>query len=133
MIVAALVAEPASERVMSWLEAHADTDLFASGWTVTEVSSALSLKIRTGALDAETRAAAMVRFSRLVVSSLIILDIDPSHFRSAASFAAQYDLVLRGGDALHLAICADHGASLATLDRRMRDAALALGVAVEAV
>jgi hypothetical protein len=35
---------------------------------------------------------------------------------------------LRAGDALHLAICADHGATLCTLDRRLGDAASALGV-----
>ncbi len=36
---------------------------------------------------------------------------------------------LRAGDALHLAICANQGATLCTLDRRLIDAATALGVA----
>ena len=35
---------------------------------------------------------------------------------------------LRAGDALHLAICADHGATLCTLDRRLSEAGPALGV-----
>lgn len=75
----------------------------------------------------------MARYDHLLASSLAILEIGPSHFRSAASFAARHELGLRASDALHLAVCADHGASLATLDRRMRDAALALGVMVEAI
>jgi predicted nucleic acid-binding protein len=125
------VAERESERVVSWLEARAD-DLLASAWTAPEVASALSLKVRTGALDLSARAAAMARFNGLM-SSLLILDIEPLHFLLAASFAGQHDLALRASDALHLAVCADRGASLATLDGRMRDAALALGVAVESI
>jgi hypothetical protein len=35
---------------------------------------------------------------------------------------------LRAGNALHLAICADHGATLRTFDRRLSDAGSALGV-----
>jgi len=37
-------------------------------------------------------------------------------------------LALRAGDALHLAICADHGATLCTLDRRLSEAGSTLGV-----
>ena len=46
----------------------------------------------------------------------------------AARFADQYELGLRAGDALHLAICVDHGATLCTLDRRLSGAGSALGV-----
>jgi uncharacterized protein len=49
-------------------------------------------------------------------------------FRTAARFADQHALGLRAGDALHLAICADHGATLCTLDRRLSEAGPALGV-----
>jgi predicted nucleic acid-binding protein len=49
-------------------------------------------------------------------------------FRTAARFADQHVLGLRAGDALHLAICADHGATLCTLDRRLANAGSALGV-----
>jgi len=50
------------------------------------------------------------------------------HFRTAARFADQHGLRLRAGDALHLAVCADHGATLCTLDRRLGDAGSVLGV-----
>ena len=52
----------------------------------------------------------------------------PPEFRVAARIADQHKLGLRAGDALHLAIAADHGATIATLDKRLADAALALGV-----
>ena len=42
--------------------------------------------------------------------------------------ARQIAAVHRAADALHLAICADHGATLCTLDRRLADAGPALGV-----
>jgi hypothetical protein len=53
-------------------------------------------------------------FTRLSVESLIILLVSSLQFRTAARFADQYMLGLRVGDALHLAICADHGATLCT-------------------
>jgi predicted nucleic acid-binding protein len=49
-------------------------------------------------------------------------------FRTAARFADHYVLGLRAGDALHLAICSDHGATLCTLDRGLSEAGAALGV-----
>jgi len=54
-------------------------------------------------------------------------------FRAAARFCDQSELNLRAGDALHLAICANHGASLCTLDRRLAEAAPARGAAVREV
>ena len=60
--------------------------------------------------------------------SLTVLPISGLQFRTAARFADHYALGLRAGDALHLAICADHGVTLCTLDRRLSEAGPALGV-----
>jgi predicted nucleic acid-binding protein len=49
-------------------------------------------------------------------------------FRTAARFTDQHLLELRAGGALHLAVCADHGATLCTLDRRLGDAGPVLGI-----
>ena len=65
---------------------------------------------------------------KLSVDSLTILLVSGLQFRTAARFADQHMLDLRAGDALHLAICADHGATLCTLDRRLSEAGPALGV-----
>jgi predicted nucleic acid-binding protein len=40
-------------------------------------------------------------------------------------------LGLRAGDALHLAVCAEHGATLCTLDQRLAEAAPSVGVATK--
>jgi hypothetical protein len=101
-----------------------------SDWVATEVSSALSIKLRRGDLDLPQRAAALAGFNRLSTASFGVLPVLPSHFHAAARFADRHDLGLRGGDALHLALCADHGTTLVTLDRRFSEAALQFGVAV---
>jgi hypothetical protein len=67
-------------------------------------------------------------FARWYAESLAVLSISGLHFRTAARFADQHASGLRAGDALHLAICADHGATLNTLDRRLSEAGLVLGV-----
>jgi len=56
------------------------------------------------------------------------LQVSGLQFRTAARFAGQHALGLRAGDALHLAICADHGATLCTLDHRLSEAGPTLGV-----
>jgi hypothetical protein len=83
-----------------------------------------------GALGADHRAAALSAFTRLCVESLRTLPVEREDFRAAARFADQSELNLRAGDALHLAICANHGASLCTLDRRLAEAAPRVGVPV---
>jgi len=93
------------------------------------VASALSIKLRMGQITTLERLAAQGALARLIRGSLYIISVDQKCFHAAARFADQHELALRGGDALHLAICADHDAKLATLDRRMHEAALALGMA----
>jgi uncharacterized protein len=133
VVVAALTLEPATERVLAWLERQTPGELAISFWSITEVSSALSLKLRTRQLEAAERAAASVEFSRLVAESLTILQVSPEHFRAAARFAGEHQLGVRAGDALHMAVCLDHGLRLHTLDRRMVEAGPVLGVDVAAI
>lgn len=95
---------------------------------ITKFSAALSVKLRTGQIEATHRADALAMFTRLSMDSFTILPVSGLQFRTAARFADQHVLGLRAGDALHLAICADHGATLCTLDRRLSEAGPALGV-----
>jgi predicted nucleic acid-binding protein len=48
--------------------------------------------------------------------------------RAAARFADQHTLGLRAGDALHLAVASEHGATVHTLGQRLADAGPVLGV-----
>jgi len=57
-----------------------------------------------------------------------VLPVTGSQFRAAARFADQHALGLRAGDALHLAVASEHGATVHTLDQRLADAGPVLGV-----
>jgi uncharacterized protein len=130
VIVSALTREADTALSQTWLTSQETSELTISDWTVTEFASALSMKLRTGALNADHRADALSAFTRLCAESLRTLPVTREDFRAAARFADQSELNLRAGDALHLAICANHGASLCTLDRRLAEAAPRVGVPV---
>lgn len=128
-IVAALVPEEVSSpQARDWLRRGGGTALAISNWVVTEVSSALSIKVRTGELTVEQRADVLTEWQRMRDGSLSILQVEESAFGIAARFAARHDLGLRAGDALHLAIASAAGCTLVTLDKSMAKAAPELGV-----
>ncbi len=133
LLVAALTHEAASDRMLDWLAARDPETLAISEWVATEFSSALALKLRARHLEPRHRADALALFATLRADTFTLLPIGPAQFRTAARFVDREALGLRAGDALHLAICADHGARLCTLDRRLAEAAPVLGVATEAV
>ena len=128
LLVAALTNEAETERIQGWLGQQAEGDLAISDWGATEFSSALSIKLRAGHIEPAHRADALAMFARLCADNFLVVPVSRLHFRTAARFADQYLSSLRAGGALHLAVCADHGATLCTLDRRLSDAGPALGV-----
>ena len=128
LVVAALTNEPDTHRIQDWLGAQDPDDLAISDWVITEFSSALAIKLRSGGIGPDHRAGALAMFARLCRDSLDVLPMTRGHFRTAARFADQHALGLRAGDALHLAVCAEEGAQLCTLDRRLHVAGTTLGV-----
>jgi predicted nucleic acid-binding protein len=129
LLVAAFTAEAATSRVDAWLKQLSLGDGVISDWVVAEFSAALSRKVRTGQISEGHRTSALGGFRHMTSKTFRTLSVDGTHFRVAARLADRYQLGLRAGDALHLAIVEGNGATLCTLDRRQSEAGNALGIA----
>jgi predicted nucleic acid-binding protein len=127
VLVAALTPENQTTRVLDWLASQHAEKLAVSDWTITEFSSALSLKVRTQQLQVQHRNGSLAAFHRLVSESFETLAITGLMFRSAAQIADRHVSGIRAGDALHLAVAIHHGATIYTLDRKFAEAGENMG------
>ena len=116
VLVPLFLNEPHSVAVASWY-AGEKSELGAAAWCVTEFASALGIKQRTGAIDAQQAQGAWTRFERMVAADLRLLPVEPAHFHRAAELVLDAASALRAGDALHLACAEAAGAKyMASLD-----------------
>jgi predicted nucleic acid-binding protein len=125
--------EPATDRAWDWFHRQDPTKLLISDWVAAEFSSALSIKLRTKQMRLEDRAKASGLFASMRADSLKVMPVTREHFETAALFAGQYELGLRSSDALHIAVALGLGATICTMDKRMAEAAVVLGVSAELV
>ncbi len=114
-------------RVEAWLVTQ--PSLAFSLWTLTETSSALSQAVRMKRIEALERRAAEVEMDRLLDPAHPSTAIEAEDFRDARRLVDRHG-TLRAPDALHIAIAARNGWTLATLDEIQAEAATRHGVAL---
>jgi len=116
VIVALLTVEPRTQDVTAWYAGLRDTPT-CSDWLLTEFSSALSIKLRTGQITEANAKRVRKEFVLLVEGGLRIVPVSRDAFGRAEEMVRQHDHSLRAGDSLHLAVALELGAShMATLD-----------------
>lgn len=128
LLVAFVTNESETSRVQFWVRSKADQRLSISDWTVTEFSSALSVKLRRRDMTVDKRNQALSMFRSGFLDLVTRLGVSAEDFQSAAELADNHALGLRGSDALHLAVAKRHRATLCTLDRKQAEAGAASNV-----
>jgi uncharacterized protein len=132
VLVALCVNEPRSEDVSRWY-AKCKDKLVTSVWSVTEFSSALGIKQRTGQITTEEAQVAWQSFQRLCTNDLTLLSPDANLFHKAAFLTLDAATGLRAGDALHLTSALQANVKrMATLDDVFARNAKQLKIAVVA-
>jgi uncharacterized protein len=132
-LVAAFSTEARTNDVRRWFDNTPPEDIFVSSWVETEFSSAISLKVRTQQIKLEERAVILSNWRIFIAETAAVIVVQIKDFETAALFAGQHQLALRAGDALHIAVAQSAGCTLVTLDKRMAEAAIELGVSVAEV
>ena len=116
VLVPLFLNESHSVAAADWY-AHEKSELVAAAWCIPEFASALGIKQRNGAIDAEQAQGAWRRFERMLAADLRLLPVEPANFHRAAELVLDAASALRAGDALHLACAEAAGVKhMATLD-----------------
>ena len=93
VLVAALTDEAATERSQSFLAEAEPGELAIDAWVITEFSSALSIKVRTGQLAPAQRNSVLREFTRLIGESFDVLAVSVMTFAAAARLVDQHAAV----------------------------------------
>ena len=116
VLVALCTPEAKTAAVLKWYAACTD-ELACAAWCVTEFSSALGIKPRTGQLTESQAQTAWVQFERICANDLKLLPVETRLFHKAAMMTMDAAAGLRAGDALHLACAKEAKAQgIVTLD-----------------
>ena len=114
--VALFVLEVKTPQVKDWFAACADP-LISADWILTEFASALSIKERRGEIPAGDSQALWAEFVSFCGTGLRLVPASRKSFQEAARLVRDATSGLRAGDALHLAVALETGASsIATAD-----------------
>ncbi len=118
-----LLEESSSGKVEAFVRRLPAGSVYISHWTSLEFASVIAREVRMKNLTEADASAVLTEYDNLVTESLIVLMPTIADFDLARQYVAKFSTALRGGDALHLAIAANHGAKkILTLDTVFLDA-----------
>ncbi|MBK7814362.1 MAG: type II toxin-antitoxin system VapC family toxin [Rhodocyclaceae bacterium] len=129
VVLTLFIDEPTSRPVEDWLAARRQPLAF-SDWGLTECASALALKQRRDGMDVALARRCFATIADFVHESCDLIACAPHHQTEAQRLLSRFDLPLRAGDALHLAISQHADATLVTYDRLLAASAKVLGAKV---
>ena len=113
-----VIAENSSDAVEAFVLKVKPGELTTSMWTQVELYSLVSRKVRMGELSDSQAAVVRREFDRVLAESFEMLVPTAADFAAAAKYLESPRTGLRAGDALHLAIAANHRAKrILTLDQ----------------
>jgi uncharacterized protein len=132
VIVAMLTHEQKSADCLNWFKNQKQAPQ-SSDWLITEFNSAISLKLRTGQLQAEQAAAILQTFETLLNGGIKLLPINRETYSQAGALIRS-NPNLRAGDALHLSVASAAGVNeFVTLDIHQTKAAKGMGFVCVAI
>jgi len=112
------------------LIAMAPPPLIVSDFAALEFASAISRIVRMRALSRNTAQQALADLDIWVSRGALRVEIGSGDVGAASGFIRRLDLNLRGPDAMHIALAQRLGATLFTLDAKLKTCAKKLGLAV---
>lgn len=132
IVLSLFLAETQSTASFDWLERQDANALWISAWVQMEYLDVLARKIRRG--DIARRDAMAARENFLLWQSQIagLAEMPGDIYSIANDLLGDFDSNLTAPDALHLALCAQHGLSLKTYDRDLAKIAHKYGIGIAA-
>ncbi len=131
VLVSLLVADAHTEKASAWYSGLSAT-VVVSDLANLEVSAVLSRHLRVGRLSQGGVESALLDFDAMR-ANCERLSHGAADFLLAERIVRDFSTKLAAADALHLASAKNAGATLATLDARLAEAARAHGVEVAAI
>ena len=123
--------ERTSAQIARFMAGLPTGHLAISRWTEVEFASLLARDVRMGAMNAAEARATETLFEEVVTQSLIVWLPEAEDYDLAKRYLRRHETGLRAGDALHLAIAANHDArAIHSLDKTMIKAGRLLGLPI---
>lgn len=102
---------------------HTADDLIISDFGTAEFSAVVSRDVRMGVIDSARGKSVLAEFDAWCQCSVTVIKLGSRDIARADALVRIFETKLNVPDALHLAIAANAGLTIVTLDQRMVDAA----------